>query len=1024
MQVMTSAHMRWLGRNSAKRHHRNRSERRIGGAASTQATNFVELSPSTQAVGIAHPVAGAKKGLGHAKAIEAQDAQQLMERELDAPKKAGAGARTAARKGSEFATKDLEEATENRSAAPLEVSIAELLAQDVKQQNLTALRLHLDNATEILKHDPESLDVNAAFLPPALLILGERNGSARDYNSTLLGTGAEMGWLAGLAHLVEWDTQRQDKGARLNIDGPDNNGDSPLLLAVRAGYPKVTSYLLAHGASTAARGRLGLTPLELAARRGSTHVTAALLGNGSDLERGLLTLRLRLAGAAEKLPRRWSLWAGEGDGMDSMRKLVPVGLQPTSAERLVVGDDPRAWVLLYKNRVMFAAANSLPHQSDSSHEVADLLGSHSFDSFAHIYSVSVIALSAVLLSFALLSYVLFRLRAYGWFDAPVALGEGIPGAFDPARLVDPDFDPSRQRDTLVHRMLEDRCSMKQLPNDGIVVGVSASVFARGLLGVYSTWLFESVRIPPEQDPYDEAYMSDDDEHCRSTVREMCVARARFVRNMELVLHATAVAAILWWLVCRTHRWGDAGLLAALYLSHALCVACVARDAETLMSSKVAIPHEKAPNDADSQQAAYNTADAACLICELFGVQHGPRWTRSQSTARSTAAPNKSRVVVRRRPRRLARKSQDKGASDDKDVDADNAKSEPEEMSPEKEKAEEVQDVVAATSVASEQKAFSDAFQRAFVQSGRLHITHGAFLLTVVGSIVICGIVLVWLIHGRHLFYASYSHFYQTNEPLDLFQVYGASGSIIRWAVLGLELTLLWLVGGRLYEIIKIVDIAYLVLRQRKLALAFARQHQRVHLSDNTLDKGDLANEATLCVEESMRCSVMVSELSSFRWSLLRGPLLVVFLLTTKLLWSALLGSVLTLAAAMVAPGRDLSWALRWVPNPAVTLGLALCLLVPLFATLREAGIANREDARRRELLRAEYNDILSKFSPSEETGEVQYVRLRCKVHEALASGDSVRWSWGREVDAMEPAILIGLVVLVCAAMATVALVQE
>merc|ERR1719223_2126179 len=97
----------------------------------------------------------------------------------------------------------------------------------------------------------------------------------------------------------------------------------------------------------------------------------------------------------------------------------------------------------------------------------------------------------------------------------------------------------------------------------------------------------------------------------------------------------------------------------IYLQFSLIAASAA-------TSALPGPSEKAANDGVVQD---RPRDSATLVNSLFRVQHGPQWQRTVSTTRCTAAPSKSRLARRARPKRIPKKAtkdelSDGGATED------------------------------------------------------------------------------------------------------------------------------------------------------------------------------------------------------------------------------------------------------------------------------------------------------------------------------------------------------------------------
>ena len=133
--------------------------------------------------------------------------------------------------------------------------------------------------------------------------------------------------------------------------------------------------------------------------------------------------------------------------------------------------------------------------NSSQRQIEMVLASQGIDSFARNYALTSILLSLILFVFGLIVYISFRLRAFGWLEAPVSIADMLPGAFSPERLADADFDPSRQRKLLPYRSVYRSGHFAQNPS----LSEGISNFFQALFGVFSSWLLLCVRIPPEKE---------------------------------------------------------------------------------------------------------------------------------------------------------------------------------------------------------------------------------------------------------------------------------------------------------------------------------------------------------------------------------------------------------------------------------------------------------------------------------------------------------------------------------------------
>lgn len=803
---------------------------------------------------------------------------------------------------------------------------------------------------------------------------------------------AEAGWLQGLQELTLWDGKRSDAGPRLGIDNASDDcegnetGLRPLGLAVEAGHEDVVRYLVSQGASAAARSPGGLTLLESAVRRCDGELAGALLSEGSVLAGGLGQLRRRLALEATKLPRmnnRWPIGKEKGDGMDGIRALVPQTLHPSDAEQEVIGRKPTAWILLYKTRVMCALASMRPCDKAAAAGVAEVLAAHGFDSFLRDFFVTAVILASILGGFGLFAYMGFRIKLYGPLDAPVSMVEFIPGAFNPSRMLDSDFDPSRQKGKLPYRTVKEYLAPQ---GSSCTLGVAA--FVKALMGIFSSWLLQFVRIPPEKDPYDEDYQSDDDEESRLAVRDQCRSRAVLVRNLEVAMRTTLLLLVLFWLSWVAGRWHDAAICALLCLYQSWFATCAASSAEP------APEPEKVPDESEGN------VDAAGVVSALFSVQYGPRWGRAIVSTRSTATAvtlRRTSLAARRRNRKPRQRSQTSSKGCDSDSGSEAASSQ----------------VWSETEVASfleasaEDTPYSDRFQRALLQSGLLHVKHRSLLERSVLSMVIIFVLLLWLFHLRWLSKGSLSRTYADRTPVQVFVAYGAPGTWQRFVCLVLELGLLWISADRLYACCSLLHVAGLSLQQRCAALAFAGEHLPPLPSapSSTSNSEEAAAVKTIRhVDESKRCAEFALELSDTRWGLLAKPVMVVYLCTVKLLVVSLLffgAQTFKGYSSVVA-----SWSAAL--DPAVPLSIALCLSGPLLAVLLAAASANREVANQQRRLECAAEEVLDSSSAPSGT---DYVALRVKVRDALGTS-FVRWPGGRQLDFFEPGLIVLLLALI------------
>lgn len=850
------------------------------------------------------------------------------------------------------ATKPSYENATSREAAAFDVSRAgQRVMEALRKEDLRALRAVLALLSPALERDALCFDVNAAA-----------------GNATVLEALAKQGWLPGLQEMERWDQGRRDKGLRLRVDGPGLDGTTPLLAALESGHIAVAEHLLRMGASVAVRDAHGRTPLEVAASMGSAELAGEVMAAGAVLKDGLLALRLSLRKEAAALPRLQGRWQQAKDGKDLLQQLrgvVPPALWPRPAEMEVVGGEPGVWILFYENKVMCAFAQAVYGNGKPGEGLQRLLVKHDYHGFLRDFSLSCVLLSCIVLLFGVLTYLAFRTRLYGWCETPVSLADHIPGAFDPLRLVDPDFDPARMKPRLPYLTAKE-----YLGPQAAAWEVLAASFFRALLGVFSAWSLQFVRIPPEKDPYDEDYLSEDDEDRRGRVRQLAMGRAARVRCAELYLRNGSCLVLVLWLTLRARRWGEAAVLALLFSFHAWLASSVAGCA--VPAPRANMEPEKTPDDP--------TLDCARVVQALFSVQHGPRWTRAICSTRSTAAPNnttKARWLRRRQRRQHQAEERTAEGASPKVAEAD-------------------------------ETAFSDWFQRSFLQSGMLHVSHGALLACCLASMLLVAVVLMWLGHGRRLFSGDWGYRYAWVSPTQLMRVYGAPGSLRRGVATLLELLLLFFAGERLHGILSLLNVAFLSLRQRHHSLRFARRHQPA-IADPK--EAVSLNKAALALEECVRCFDFALDLSGTRWAVLREPSFIALLCTLKFLLAALL----LLAAPFAGPAgarwlrEGAFWMGDWsMLDPFVPLLLGCCLAWPVLALLCTGLACNREVRLQQDQMRLAVEALSSLASAAGVAlEEVQYVQLKIRANEALQHC-LLRWPGGRALGFSEPLLLLAL----------------
>lgn len=874
------------------------------------------------------------------------------------------------------------------------------LLEALHRQDLSRLEAALSNLSQLLDSNM-SFNVNNPFAANATSSEGDKDGVSMENNSRYspLGFATQAGWVSGAAAFIKW-CQAQNLTPQLDIDasGCASCGTN-LHLAMQANHSELVQLLVEQNASVMRSNSAGLTPLEAAASSGVGQVVAELL-KSSELQGGLLKLRLDLFTAAEQLPNvlGWLLPSNTSwvDGLETLQIMVPTAIKPGTWELGIVGDMPSDWILLYQNRIMCARAHTRLSKKLPSESLDNLLSEHGFNSFAWGFSFTCLFLAIVLSCFGLLVYITFRLRVYGSSEAPMSLGDLLTGAFDPCRLADPDFDPNKQRKQLPYRSVIGYA----IPGD-ITILHRLRVMVQAIMGYYSSWTLLFVRIPPIQDVYDEEYLSDDDEHSRVKVRDMCAAKAKRVRLLEVFLRTMTLGVLAFWLVWFACRWEDAVLLLLLHVLHAYLASCVACCAVPATEPRIPGEENEAPDDG---------LDAALCTMGLFGVQQGPRWTRAMCTTRSTAAPSKSQKARHRRMRRPP------AAATGVASDLNTSGNEPWQSSTggpsEKSTGGSERRVTASSSsnaaanLPETHVPFSDQFQKQLLLSGVLHIPHGEFLQLAVGTIVSAILAIVWLLHLRWLSHGDFQRVYQRISAADLFQAYGAPGTSDRCLALTAEMMLMWFCCERLHEMSCLVHVAKLSVQQRRDALGFLAKHNHVLAVAGAEDSVSV-HHAILHCEEVIRCSKFALELSDTRWLILRRPV-EVLLSWTQLLFATSI--VLAILPCVPFPYVGKLEILDQVSDPIAPMVLGLVLTAPLATTLWATSLANVEVRRQRQQLLNRIQVTLSASGLQSEEGDVEYVQLRVKSQEALARS-ALTWSSGREVGHVDVFITLFMAIL-------------
>jgi hypothetical protein len=304
--------------------------------------------------------------------------------------------------------------------------------------------------------------------------------------------------------------------------------------------------------------------------------------------------------------------------------------------------------------------------------------------------------------------------------------------------------------------------------------------------------------------------------------------------------------------------------------------------------------------------------------------------------------------------------------------------------------------------------YTDRFQRAFLQSGNLHIRHAEFLAGAMANMVVIAGCVMWLVHGRWALHDGFGYrfFYEGISPSDLLDAYGAPGTAERMGSLTLDVALLFMASERLYGIAGLVHAAGLCLRQRRRALEYVAEHRPP--SESAEGRSPEVEGALKHVDECALSAEFALELSAIRWLVLREPLMVAFLCTLKLFGAALGFLALPYLASHLPLGQ---WAADGAEalDPTVPLCLGLCLALPLFHTLWEAARANQKLCDERTFILEEAESVLATLPPGSESADADFVRLRNKANEVLRTS-MLCWPGGRELGYCEPLLLVSFAI--------------
>jgi len=512
------------------------------------------------------------------------------------------------------------------------------------------------------------------------------------------------------------------------------------------------------------------------------------------------------------------------------------------------------------------------------------------------------------------------------------------------------------------------------------------------------------------DPYDEDYLSEDDEDARDKWRRHYMDRARVVRDWEVFVRNVVVWGLFWWLAWGSKRWHEITLLIWIHLLYSFLVSTVAGNVAPYVSP-------------ESDSGLPGGVDAALVTHALFSVQHGPRWARTMATIRSTASANPKNRLKRRPQRKLKTPSSSDATTDDSssigtlDCDTFLSTSLP------------AQSSEASAFLDANMTCHSDRFQRAFIQTGMLHTRHRFLLGYSIASMVVIILAMLWLTNVRWLVFGYFRGFYEGMTPVKLFQAYGAPGTARRWAALLMEVLVLWCAVEWLYAIATTVLVGTLVVHQRNQALVFARDHSPPAVRE-CHDAGDEVLQQKLAlnrIEECWRCLEFALELSAIRWMFLRESIMATYLCTMMFLVMSTFG--FAIQCVCLLDMADLGLA----TDPVVPFCLGLCLLGPLVSVLTEAAAANREVSKQHEVLQVAMRATLENYDSGEaraapaanvqpEGGELKDVEVALnRARHALEKLQASMLSWpgGRQISSAEPALIVGIAtVAACLALFT------
>lgn len=819
------------------------------------------------------------------------------------------------------------------------------LVSDILKKDETKFQSDLNNL------DTELCDVNSP-----IDVDKRDNGPTWIKGSTLLSLTTWVGWLHGAKILIDWAHNNRLIENGLNVDLKSTSrgaskcsGETALMVAIAVEIDDTTliEYLIGEGAEPLIQNACRSTPLEQAVQRGLVSATRILL-NTKELHNGLasLTRSFRATTRKERI------------------MLTRAALRPMQ-DSAHMSEDPRQWVLLYKTRVMAIAASHSAQKGG--HKIIDMLAENNFSEFTRMYHITLMTACTILFFVFVLVLVVSRIKTYGGLNAPVSLVEFLPGAFAPTRLVDPDFDPSIIMKTKVPYI---KIKMKHIQTE-MRLGIILQHAAMALVGTYSSWSLLIVRIPPEKDALDEDYESGDDDKLREDKRMRAATKATRLYLIEISVRVVVFVSLIVWLSCaNSPRVIDLLTVVFVYVVHSLYSGIIA--------SRTKWTGIESGSSTDS-------FDSASVVWGLFGVQHGPRWTRCLTSTRCTAKganPVRTHSTKSTRRKRVVTNMTTEEHFNMDAVISLRAGEAKLETFLEEDEDEDENDRTAH---------YSDFFHRGFLQSGHLHLTHSDILFPMVVNIFVIYHNMMWLTYFNPWTDAAFSQYYKGTTVPWLFAVYGFPGSFHRLVAILFELVFLWFCCERLYALAMVPIVAAATFRQRERALKFLRAHPPPPIiQKNNMD----LQQALMNLGEFNKCSCIATELSSLRWNFLALPVSCIVVLTSGLYLIAL-GLI---CASLIGKFRT--------PLIAVAVHLANTFIFPLGYMLWHAGLTN---TNLRLLHASLVQNAVNVLAESNRTGASKsgtlYVNLRGQSNAALSSS-LLRWPNGKEIRVSDLGLLL------------------